>query len=108
MTRYMCMSLNIPDRRIRLVKKLPFYPARSRKFTIFLSEALENLGYNSNFRQIISYAIMKNTVHSSIQNILKNKKINNHADYRDLVARLKSYRNIELHRIANYRISVVF
>ena len=82
------MSLNIPDRRIRLVKKLPFYPARSRKFTIFLSEALENLGYNSNFRQIISYAIMKNTVHSSIplvQNILK-KKINNHADYRDLVA----------------------
>ena len=48
---------------------------------------------------------MKNTVHSSIQNILK-KKINNHADYRDLVARLKSYRNIELHRIANYRISV--
>ena len=101
------MSLIISNRRIRLVKKLPFYPAKSLKFTIFLSEAQQNLGYNSNFRQIISYAIMKNTVHSSIQNILK-KKINNHADYRDLVARLKSYRNIELHRIANYRISVIF
>ena len=101
------MSLIISNRRIRLAKKLPFYSAKSRKFTIFLSEAQQNLGYNSNFRQIISYAIMKNTVHSSIQNILK-KKINNHADYRDLVARLKSYRNIELHRIANYRISVVF
>ena len=39
--------LNISNRRIRLVKKLPFYPAKSLKFTIFLSEALQNLGFNT-------------------------------------------------------------